>query len=143
MATVDRRLRPRVVQSSVPDGGGFRIVFQGCHHSVWFAAKPTGRTAHCAVCVNELVEELRASRPIELLSPREFQVTYATRLLDVERDADVLSANSFRRRYGMWPKEARERLRELRNDASENRDGTPSTQSTMKWLLLSWWPVVR
>ena len=142
MATVDRRLRPRIVATVKIERGGYRVTFQGCEHSVLLKERPSTLRMHCSACIEEAVADMRAGQNIALLSPREFQVSYAVRLERMERDADQETARVFRRQYAMTPQEARDRLRRLRAAAHDNViEADDDVAETMQLLLLLWYPV--
>ena len=70
---VDFRLRRHVVKSATPEGGGYQVSFGDCGHAAFFIVHP-GRTAHCPVCMDELVADIRSGKVEQSLTPKEFLV---------------------------------------------------------------------
>ena len=139
LGVIDLRLRRRVVQSSTPEDGGYRVTFEGCGHTVFFAVHP-GRTAHCGACMDELVAEIRQGKYVAPTTPREFLIAYKPKIAVLQQDARNLHAAAFLRKYGISPKEYQQRmhrLRELARGTIAGIDG-PESQATMRILLMMW-----
>lgn len=66
--TPEDRLTQRVIRSAKydPTMNGWDVTFQ-CGHQAWFAIAPAGgQTFVCAQCVNEILEEHRSYKDVEL-----------------------------------------------------------------------------
>ncbi len=137
-SVIDLRLRRRVVQSSAPVDGGYRVTFEGCGHAAWFAVHP-GRTAYCTACVDELTNAIRRGADVGPVTPREFLIAHAPKLAETQKDAQRLPAVVFRRKYGIKPNEYQQRVRALRKLVGR---GDPvaeeEARSTMRILLVMW-----
>ena len=72
------------VDSSTPEDGGYRVVFEGCNHVVWFAVEPR-RKAYCSACIAEILNAIRDGSLIEPVTPREFLVAHAPKLAQRRR----------------------------------------------------------
>ncbi len=135
---LEESLRQRIVQSSTPADGGYQVTLEGCGHLAWFAVDP-GRTAYCAACVDEITNAIRLGAEVDPITPREFLIDHARKLAETQKDAQRLSAIVFRRKYGIEPKEYRQRVRALRELAARGDSGAgEEARGTMRILLVMW-----
>jgi hypothetical protein len=108
-----------MIHSCLPENGGYRVVFEGCGHSVWLAGHP-GTAVRCSACLDDAVENIRKNEEAHpwASAARETLVRYAPRLAAVQKDAQAMSAATFTRKHGISPQEFQHRVRRLKELAA-------------------------
>ncbi len=77
-------------------------------------------------------------RVIEPLTPEEFLIAHRAKVMEAQKDGCSMAAITFRRKYGIAPKDYHDRMKHLRELAGRRAAADLESQATMRVFAMMW-----